>query len=224
MVGVSKGAKLLEIGCGWGGFAHYAAETYQAHITCLTISQAQADYARARIEKAGLSHLVDIQLVDYRDCKGEFDAIVSIEMFEAVGENYWPVYFDTLKARLKPGGKAGLQIITMHDDLFEDYRGRTDFIQKYVFPGGMLPSLKALSEQVQRIGCEAKLIRQFGQDYAKTLRYWNDRFEAAWEEGKLTGFDLVFKKLWQFYLAYCQAGFATERTNVIHLSVQRPVA
>jgi cyclopropane-fatty-acyl-phospholipid synthase len=224
MVGLFPGAKVLEIGCGWGGFAQYAAETYQAQVTCLTISQAQADYARARIEKAGLSHLVEIKLLDYRDCDGVYDAIVSIEMFEAVGESYWPVYFDTLKARLKPGAKAGLQIITMHDDLFEDYKGRTDFIQKYVFPGGMLPSLTALTEQVKRIDCKSELVRQFGQDYAKTLRLWNERFEAAWNDSKLEGFDSVFKKLWQFYLAYCQAGFATERTNVIHMTVERPVA
>jgi cyclopropane-fatty-acyl-phospholipid synthase len=162
--------------------------------------------------------------MDYRDCEGDYDAIVSIEMFEAVGEAYWPVYFDTLKARLKPGAKAGLQIITMDDDLFEDYKGRTDFIQKYVFPGGMLPSLTALTQQVKRIGCRSELVRQFGQDYAKTLKLWNDRFEAAWHENKLEGFDIVFKRLWQFYLAYCQAGFATERTNVIHMTVERPVA
>ncbi|MDI7774007.1 cyclopropane-fatty-acyl-phospholipid synthase family protein [Asticcacaulis sp. EMRT-3] len=220
LVDLKPGQHVLEIGCGWGGFAQYAAEM-GAHVTGVTISPAQADYAIARMAKLGLSDRVDIRLMDYRDIEGQFDAVVSIEMFEAVGETYWGAYFDKLRDVLKKGGKAGLQIITIADDMFEDYKSRADFIQKYVFPGGMLPSAQKLVEQTQRAGLNLVSNFRFGQDYAETLKQWGQRFEAAWKEGRIQGFDAQFRKLWLFYLAYCEAGFRTERTNVVHLQLQR---
>ncbi|MFT4091748.1 MAG: cyclopropane-fatty-acyl-phospholipid synthase family protein [Asticcacaulis sp.] len=214
---------VLEIGCGWGGFAEYAAGTIGAKVTCLTISQAQYDYAAARMQRLGLSDRVDIRLLDYRDIHGQFDAIVSIEMFEAVGERYWDDYFTQLQSCLKPGGKAGLQIITIRDDLFEGYRERPDFIQKYIFPGGMLPSIGRLKDQTDKAGLKLLSDTSFGHDYALTLRLWAQRFETAWAEGRITGFDRAFRKLWLFYLAYCEAGFRTGRTDVVHFGVQKPV-
>lgn len=213
---------VLEIGCGWGGFAEYAAGVIGAKVTCLTISPAQYDYAVERMQRLGLSDRVDIRLLDYRDVTGQYDAIVSIEMFEAVGEQYWDDYFKQLKACLKPGGKAGLQVITIRDDLFEEYKERPDFIQKYIFPGGMLPSIGRLKDQTQKAGLEVLSDAGFGHDYALTLKLWAQRFETAWTEGRITGFDRAFRKLWLFYLAYCEAGFRTGRTNVVHFGVQKP--
>ena len=221
LVDLQPGQHVLEIGCGWGGFAQYAAEVIGARVTGVTISQAQADYAIERMAKLGLSDKVDIKIMDYRDITGEYDAVVSIEMFEAVGETYWGVYFNKLHQVLKKGGKAGLQIITIADDMFEDYRSRADFIQKYVFPGGMLPSAQKLVEQTQAAGLKLMSNFKFGHDYAETLKQWGQRFEDAWHEGRIKGFDANFRKLWLFYLAYCEAGFRTERTSVVHLELQR---
>ena len=221
LVDLKPGQHVLEIGCGWGGFAQYAAETIGAHVTGITISQAQLDYAVERMERLGLSDKVEIKLMDYRDIEGEYDAVVSIEMFEAVGESYWGAYFDKVHEVLKTGGKAGLQIITIADDMFEDYRQRADFIQKYIFPGGMLPSLTKLAEHSRAAGLKLVSDFTFGKDYAETLKQWALRFEKAWHEGRIHGFDDPFRKLWLFYLAYCEAGFRTERTNVVHLQLQR---
>ncbi len=221
LVDLQPGQHVLEIGCGWGGFAQYAAEVIGARVTGVTISKAQADYAIERMERLGLSDKVDIQIMDYRDIKGEYDAVVSIEMFEAVGETYWGVYFNKLHDVLKKGGKAGLQIITIADEVFDDYRKRADFVQKYVFPGGMLPSAQKLVEQTQAAGLKLMSNFKFGHDYAETLKQWGQRFEDAWKEGRIKGFDSSFRKLWLFYLAYCEAGFRTERTSVIHLELQR---
>jgi cyclopropane-fatty-acyl-phospholipid synthase len=221
MIDLKAGQDVLEIGCGWGGFAHYAAQTVGAKVTCVTISQAQFDYATARMKNLGLSDKVTILLMDYRDIKGQFDAVVSIEMFEAVGEAYWPVYFEKIRACLKPKGRAGLQIISIRDDLFEDYRSRTDFIQKYVFPGGMLPSMSKLSAQIKLATLTTTGCRHFAKDYAVTLRLWADRFEAAWAADKISGFDVGFKRLWLFYLAYCAAGFASGRTDVVQIGLTR---
>jgi cyclopropane-fatty-acyl-phospholipid synthase len=219
LVDLKAGQTVLEIGCGWGGFAQYAAQTLGAQVTCLTISQAQYDFAVERMQTLGLADMVTILLMDYRDIEGQFDCVVSIEMFEAVGEIYWDTYFDKVKSVLKPGGKAGLQIITIRDDLFDYYRTRTDFIQKYVFPGGMLPSPKKLKEQAKRTGFSLHTARSFGADYTRTLKQWTQRFEAAWHEGRITGFDAAFRRLWLFYLAYCAAGFQTQRTDVVHLKL-----
>lgn len=212
---------VLEIGCGWGGFAEYAAKEIGAKVTGVTISQAQHDFARKRLFDLGLAERADIQLIDYRDIQGRFDRVASIEMFEAVGEQYWPTYFDKVRDVLKPGGQAGLQIITIKDELFADYRSRADFIQKYIFPGGMLPSEKRLLQETKRAGLEWRDVSRFGQNYADTLVQWADRFQSAWEEIKPLGFDERFRRLWQFYLSYCEAGFRTERTNVIQLSLAR---
>ena len=221
MVDLKADQHVLEIGCGWGGFAQYAAEVIGARVTGVTISQAQHDYAVERMKRLGLEDKVEIVMMDYRDIKGQFDAVVSIEMFEAVGESYWSTYFTKLHDVLKKGGKAGLQIITIADEMFEDYKSRADFIQKYVFPGGMLPSAQKLLEQTQAAGLKAVSSFKFGGDYAETLKQWGQRFEDAWREGRIKGFDAHFRKLWLFYLAYCEAGFRTQRTNVVHLELQR---
>ena len=210
---------VLEIGCGWGGFAEFAAGEIGAKVTGITISPAQYEFARKRMFEAGLADRADIRLVDYRDVTGQFDRVASIEMFEAVGEEYWPTYFGKIRDVLAPGGRAGLQIITIRDELFEQYRKRADFIQKYVFPGGMLPSETRLKEETARAGLEWRDIVHFGQNYADTLAEWARRFESAWEDIRSLGFDERFRRLWRFYLGYCEAGFRTERTNVVQLSL-----
>ncbi len=220
-VDLKSGDNVLEIGCGWGGFATYAAQYIGAHVTCVTISQAQYDHTLELIKSRGLEDTISLKLMDYRDIDGQYDAIVSIEMFEAVGEAYWPIYFAKLQSLLKPNGKAGLQIITIRDDLFDDYRNNTDFIQNYIFPGGMLPSIEKLHEFAQAHNFTSNIRRSFGIDYYKTLIEWGKRFEKAWHDGKIIGFDMNFKKLWDFYLAYCAAGFKSRRTDVVHLVLSK---
>jgi cyclopropane-fatty-acyl-phospholipid synthase len=198
---LKSGDHVLEIGCGWGGFAEFAAREYGARVTGITISDEQLAYARARMEKAGLSDRVDIRRQDYRDVEGQFDKVASIEMFEAVGEKYWPAYFGKIADVLKPGGKAGLQIITIKDDLFEKYRKRADFIQRYVFPGGMLASVGRLKEETAKVGLVWRQAEAFGQSYAETLAEWARRFKAKWADIRALGFDERFKQLWLFYLS-----------------------
>lgn len=210
---------VLEIGCGWGGFAEFAAREIGARVTAITISEAQYGFAKRRMFEQGLNERADIRLMDYRDIEGQFDRIASIEMFEAVGERYWPTYFDKVKSSLRPGGQAGLQVITIRDELFDHYRRTPDFIQKYIFPGGMLPSEARLRTAVERAGLAWGQISRFGGCYADTLALWGQRFEAAWEEIRSLGFDERFRKLWRFYLSYCEAGFRTERTDVVQLSL-----
>jgi len=212
---------VLEIGCGWGGFAEYAAREVGAKVTAITISEEQFKFAKERMFRQGLAERADIRLVDYRDVDGQFDRVASIEMFEAVGERYWPTYFDKIRDSLRPGGRAGLQIITIHDELFEDYRRRPDFIQKYIFPGGMLPSEARLRAETDRAGLSWAGISRFGQNYADTLAEWARRFEGAWEEITSLGFDERFRKLWRFYLSYCEAGFRTRRTDVVQLNLSK---
>ena len=219
---LQAGHSVLEIGCGWGGFAEFAAREVGAQVTAITISQEQYDLARARIAAAGLNEKAEIKLVDYRDVEGTFDRVASIEMFEAVGKQYWPAYFDKIHGALKPSGKAGLQIITIEDALFEEYNARTDFIQKYVFPGGMLPSEGRLQPVVEAAGLSWQGVERFGLDYAETLKAWDVRFQAAWGDiRKMGGFDERFRRLWRFYLAYCEAGFRSRRTDVIQLTLSR---
>jgi cyclopropane-fatty-acyl-phospholipid synthase len=220
---LKAGDHVLEIGCGWGGFAEFAARDYGARVTGITISDEQLAYARARIERAGLSHLVDIRRQDYRDVEGQFDKVASIEMFEAVGERYWPAYFAKISEVLKPGGRAGLQIITIEDRLFDSYRKRADFIQRYVFPGGMLVSIERLKQETANAGLAWRKVEAFGQSYAETLHAWADRFSAKWRDISAMGFDERFKNLWLFYLGYCEAGFRTGRTDVIQLALAKPV-
>jgi cyclopropane-fatty-acyl-phospholipid synthase len=213
-IGLKAGEHVLEIGCGWGGFAEYAAGTVGARVTGLTISREQHDYAVARMERLGLSEKVEIKFQDYRDETGVYDRIASIEMFEAVGEKFWPVFFDKVKACLKPGGSAGFQIITINDNDFEYYRAKPDFIQRYIFPGGMLPSPTALEKVTREAGLSEAGLRVFPQDYARTLAEWRERFGAAWPTIVPLGFDMRFKRLWDFYLHYCEAGFRSEYIDV----------
>jgi cyclopropane-fatty-acyl-phospholipid synthase len=220
-IGLGPDNHVLEIGCGWGGFAEFASGEIGAKVTGITISPAQFEFARKRLFERGLAERADIRLVDYRDVEGQFDRVASIEMFEAVGEEYWPLYFGKIRDVLSPGGRAGLQIITIRDELFAEYRRRADFIQKYVFPGGMLPSEKRLHEETDRAGLEWRGIVRFGQNYADTLAEWASRFEGAWDDIKSLGFDERFRRLWRFYLGYCEAGFRAERTNVVQLSLTK---
>lgn len=219
---LQAGDHVLEIGCGWGGFAEFAAREYSARVTGITISDEQLAYAQARMEKAGLSDLVEIRRQDYRDVEGQFDKVASIEMFEAVGEEYWPAYFAKIAEVLKPGGRAGLQIITIKDELFATYRKRADFIQRYVFPGGMLASVDRLKEETAKVGLVWGQADAFGQSYADTLAEWAKRFKAKWTDIRALGFDERFKKLWLFYLSYCEAGFRTGRTDVVQLELAKP--
>jgi len=210
---------VLEIGCGWGGFAEYAAREVGAKVTAITISREQYDFAARRMFEQGLNERADIRLVDYRDVEGQFDRVASIEMFEAVGERYWPTYFGRIHDRLAPGGRAGLQIITIRDELFDEYRRRADFIQKYIFPGGMLPSEARLREETRRAGLAWGEVVRFGRHYADTLAEWGRSFDAAWHDIRQFGFDERFRRLWRFYLGYCEAGFRGDRTDVVQLNL-----
>jgi cyclopropane-fatty-acyl-phospholipid synthase len=205
--------KLLEIGCGWGGFAEYAAKR-GARVVGLTISKEQRDFAQRRIQEAGLSEKVEIRLQDYRDERGQYDRIASIEMIEAVGEQFWPNYFSQLRDRLLPGGLAGIQAITIQDNLFQTYRREVDFIQRYVFPGGMLPSPQVLKALGEKFGVPVIRERIFGEDYAKTLSTWRNNFREAWPNLKPLGFDDRFRRLWEYYLSYCEAGFLSGNIDV----------
>ena len=220
-IDLQEGMSVLEIGCGWGGFAEYAAKQYGCKIKCLTISKEQYAFAKERIEKAQLSHLVDITYQDYRDETGTYDRVVSIEMFEAVGEEYWPTFFEKLTSCLKPGGQAGLQIITIRDKDFVHYRTNPDFIQKYIFPGGMLPPPARLGQLFASHGLDLTHERKFGVDYADTLKLWRERFWQAWEKIEEQGFDEQFKRLWELYLHYCEAGFRAGNINVHHYALVR---
>ena len=221
-IGARPGDHVLEIGCGWGGFCEYAARERGLKVTALTISNAQRDYALARMARAGLSDRVEIKLQDYRDERGLYDGIASIEMFEAVGEKYWPIYFDTVRERLRPGRNATLQIITLQDRRFETYRKGVDFIQKHIFPGGMLPSPAALRREISRAGLGLVGSLEFGESYSQTLRRWHDAFNARWEEVSRLGFDERFRRMWNFYLTSCAGAFHGGNCDVTQITVTRP--
>ena len=223
-MGAQPGDHVLEIGCGWGGFAEYAAAERGLRVTGLTISQAQHDYAVARIKAAGLQDRVEIKMQDYRDERGTYDGIASIEMFEAVGEKYWPTYFRTVRDRLKPGGNATLQIITVQDARFEIYRKGVDFIQKYIFPGGMLPSPTALRDEVRRAGLQVRHSIEFGDGYSQTLRRWYDTFNTRWDEISRLGFDDRFRRMWNLYLTSCAGAFEGGNCDVTQITITRPAA
>lgn len=206
------GERVLEIGCGWGGFAELAVQA-GLKVTGLTLSPAQLDWAQARVPAA------DLRLQDYRDTQAQFDHLVSIEMFEAVGERWWPTYFSTVARALKPGGKALIQSITIRDDLFSAYRRGTDFIQQYIFPGGMLPSRSAFRRAAERQGLRVTDEFAFGPDYARTLAEWRAAFEAHWPQIAALGFDETFRRLWRFYLCYCEAGFLAGNINVVQFEL-----
>ncbi|XAH21465.1 cyclopropane-fatty-acyl-phospholipid synthase family protein [Xylophilus sp. GW821-FHT01B05] len=206
-------AKVLEIGCGWGALALAMAEQ-GAQVTGLTLSTEQLAHAQQRVVAEQREQQVDLRLQDYRDVEGAYDRIVSIEMLEAVGERYWPVYFDTLRQRLSPEGVAVVQVITIADAHFDHYRRTPDFIQRFIFPGGMLPSVAALRAQAERAGLTLELAESFGGSYAKTLAEWQHRFLAAWPAIAPLGFDAAFQRLWAYYLCYCEAGFLSGRVDV----------
>jgi cyclopropane-fatty-acyl-phospholipid synthase len=220
---LQPGMSVLEIGCGWGGFAEMAAGEFGATVTGITLSTEQLAYAQSRVEKAGLADKVTLKLQDYRDTRGTFDRIASIEMFEAVGEEYWPIYFQTVRDRLAPGGRAGLQVITIADRFFPDYRKTADFIQRYIFPGGMLPSPTRLREEIANAGLAMSAQHWFGQDYSETLTRWQTTFQAKWQKisGLSAQYDERFKRLWEFYLGYCKVGFDAGWTDVGQIVLER---
>jgi cyclopropane-fatty-acyl-phospholipid synthase len=217
---LKPGMKVLEIGCGWGGFALHAARQ-GIQVDGITISDAQAQVARQRIQAEGLTQSATIRLCDYRDTQGQYDAVVSVEMFEAVGQRFWPVYFETVHQRLKPGGKAMIQSITIEESRFDSYRNSSDFIRQFIFPGGMLPTPDRFIEQAGKAGLNARVCVAFGRDYAETLRRWARAFEQQHEQVKQQGFDDVFMRTWALYLAYCEAGFDEGRTNVIQFLLEK---
>jgi cyclopropane-fatty-acyl-phospholipid synthase len=216
---LQPGGRVLEIGCGWGGFAETAAREAQAHVTGLTLSTEQLDYARQRLADAGLSQQADLRLCDYRDCAGQYDAIASIEMFEAVGERYWPDYFACVARNLKQGGRACIQTITIDEALFARYRQGTDFIQQYIFPGGMLPAPSAFRRMAEQHGLRVVDEFRFGIDYADTLLQWRRSFLAQSEAVMVQGFDQRFMLTWEFYLAYCEAAFRAGNTDVMQFTL-----
>lgn len=212
--GVLPGQHILEIGCGWGGLAEVACKEFGLRVTGVTLSRQQLAWAQARAKVVGFADKAEFLLCDYRELNGQFDHIVSIEMIEAVGEAFWPSYFSQLRALLKPEGRAVIQAITIDDVLFDHYRKDVDFIQRYVFPGGMLPSPSAIASQSDKAGLRIAASRAFGLDYARTLREWLQRFNARLEDVASQGFDPRFQRMWQFYLAYCEAGFRARSTDV----------
>lgn len=217
---VAPGSRVLEIGCGWGAVAEVAARDFSAHLTGVTLSTEQLAWAQDRLATAGLS--ADLRLQDYRDIADEpFDAVVSIEMFEAVGREYWDGYFRTVADKLKPGGRACIQSITIRDDLFERYVRSTDFIQQYIFPGGLLPSPSQFRLHAERAGLKVVNELAFGADYAETLRRWRETFLSQEQRVRRLGFDTRFMRIWEFYLAYCEAAFATGNTSVMQFTLQR---
>jgi cyclopropane-fatty-acyl-phospholipid synthase len=212
------GDHILEIGCGWGGFAEAAARK-GLRVTAITLSAAQADYARERLRRQGLDKLVVVEVKDYRKMEGRYDHIVSIGMFEHVGRRYWPAYFRTIRKLLSPGGKAMVQSITLDDNLFERLGNTTGFIEKYIFPGGFLPSKRRFREAVAKAGLTLNELYPFGQDYARTLACWSERFESQLEKVKAMGYDEQFIRMWRFYLASCIAAFTSNRTDVMQVEL-----
>ena len=214
ITGLNPGDNILEIGCGWGGFAIYAAKNFGCRVTALTLSKRQAEWARSCVSKEKLSEYIEIRVQDYRDTEETFDRIVSIEMFEAVGEAYWEKYFTNIRKNLVPGGTAGLQVITIDNSRLDKYRSKPDFIQLRVFPGGMLPSDEAIKQATVNSGLNITIKNSFASSYALTLREWRERFLAAWPYIEQEGFDEKFRRLWTYYLSYCEAGFLSGTISV----------
>ncbi|MAI18215.1 MAG: SAM-dependent methyltransferase [Rhodobacteraceae bacterium TMED111] len=221
-MGAKKGDHILEIGCGWGGFAEFAAKERGLKVTGLTISKEQLKYAEKRISDAGLTDMVNFKLQDYRDERGKYDGIASIEMFEAVGEKYWPAYFQCVKNCLYPGKQATLQIITIQEARWEIYRRGVDFIQKYIFPGGMLPSPIVLRSEVERAGLKVVKSIEFGESYSQTLRRWHETFNSKWDEISQMGFDDRFQRMWNFYLTSCASTFQYGNCDVTQITIEKP--
>jgi cyclopropane-fatty-acyl-phospholipid synthase len=220
LAGISPHHKVLEIGCGWGGFMDFAARAFDCEITGVSISTQQCRYAEALLARSQYGDRARVEFRDYRDLSGTYDRIVSIEMFEAVGEAYWDTYAQTLKRLLKPAGAAAVQIITIDESRFDTYRSSPDFIQTHVFPGGMLPTRTRLAETFERAGFAITEEHTAGMHYARTLTLWRERFDAAWSAIIELGFDERFRRLWHFYLAYCEAGFRTGATDLVQLRLE----
>jgi len=216
----NNGDRVLEIGCGWGGFAEYLGKKYDVKLDCITISKKQYEYAKERIFKCGLNEKVNIEIKDYRDLKNKYNSIASIEMIEAVGKNYLESYFKTIKNNLSPDGRAAIQAITIDDSLFGRYKTKQDFIQKYIFPGGFLPSKNSLNKHVSENGLTIKSYDSYADHYANTLGIWKNEFNKKWDLIKKQGFDLTFKRMWEFYLSYCEAGFKSKNIDLIQFSIQ----
>ncbi len=223
MAGIQPGETVLEIGCGWGGFAEVVARDFGAHLHGITLSAEQLRYATARLQRQGLDNLAKLHFEDYRDTQGQYDHVASIEMIEAVGEEHWPSYFKTVHDRLKPGGTAAIQAITISEQDFEDYRSRPDFIQRFIFPGGMLLTKKAMQEQGDKAGLVLENVETFRLSYAKTLRLWRERFLERWQVVKGLGYSEDFRRKWTYYLSYCEAGFAEGSIDVGIYQYRRPV-
>jgi cyclopropane-fatty-acyl-phospholipid synthase len=222
LAAIHAGSTVLELGCGWGGFAELAAREFGCRVTGITLSDQQLRFARDRISEAGFAERVELRLQDYRDCPGQYDAVVSIEMFEAVGERNWPRYFQVLRDRMAPGAKAALQIITIAEPRYPSYRASADFIQRYIFPGGMLPTRRLVEDHARSTGLAVLGSQGFGQDYVRTLEHWGERFRANWPAIQALGFDQRFRRMWEYYLCYCEVGFRCGRLDVVQFQLQRP--
>ena len=216
----NNGDKILEIGCGWGGFAEYLGKNYDVKLDCITISKKQFEYAKERIHNCGLNEKVNIEIKDYRDLKSKYNSIASIEMIEAVGQNYLESYFKTIKDNLSDGGRAAIQAITIDDSLYDRYKNKQDFIQKYIFPGGFLPNKNTINKLVSKNGLSVNSYISYADHYADTLAIWRTEFNKKWSLIKDQGFDLTFKRMWEFYLSYCEAGFKSKNIDLIQFSLQ----
>ena len=219
LVNPQIGDKMLEIGCGWGGYAEYVGKNYDVKLDCITISKKQFEYTKERIFRSGLNEKVNIAMLDYRDVKKKYNSITSIEMIEAVGQNYLKKYFQKIKESLVDNGKAAIQAIIINDNLYDRYKKKEDFIQKYIFPGGFLPSKKNILELSSEIGLEFKKCNSYGFHYSNTLNIWRDEFTKKWEDISKQGFDLNFKRMWNFYFSYCEAGFKSKNIDLIQFSL-----
>ena len=217
----NNGDKILEIGCGWGGFAEYLGKNDDVKLDCITISKKQFEYTKERIHNCGLNEKVNIEIKDYRDLKGKYNSIASIEMIEAVGQNYLESYFRTIKNNLSEGGSAAIQAITIDDSLFDRYKNKQDFIQKYIFPGGFLPNKNTINKLVSKNSLTVNSYISYADHYAETLAIWKKEFNRKWDLIKKQGFDLTFKRMWEFYLSYCEAGFKSKNIDLIQFSLQK---
>ena len=217
---IKNGDTILEIGCGWGGFSEFLGNNYNCKITAITISKEQFNFAKKRIEEANLSKKVTVLFCDYRNIEGKFDKIVSIEMFEAVGKDYWNVFFDKIKSILKPNGNIGLQLITIDDKIYNVYEKNPDFIQKYIFPGGMLPSFKILENILSNNSLYIESMNSYANDYAKTLNLWKQEFNKNWKNIEKLGFDETFNRMWNYYLSYCEGGFLSKNIDLKQINLK----
>ena len=218
---LNENSKTLEIGCGWGGFSSYVAKNYNCKVDAITISKEQYDYTASKIQREGLGEKVAVQFKDYREIDTKYSNIASIEMFEAVGKKYWSNYFDVIEKSLSENGKAALQIITINEKRASDYQTKPDFIQQYIFPGGMLPTKQQLETSAKEVGLKCMELLSFGKSYAKTLNIWNSQFQDSWKDVSKIGFDYKFKRMWEFYFSYCETGFLSSSTDVSHFLIKK---